>query len=106
MSKPGLESACARPHNLWVYQDEYRLAYLGAALICAIGRNHPFEQGNKRTALGAAIIFFENNGHVFDHPDTEDFAPLIIDVIAGDETEEVLAEELDLYLVEELFDLG
>ena len=98
-----LESACARPHNLWSYEDEYRLAHLGAALICAIGRNHPFLQGNKRTAFGAAVIFFENNGYVFDHPDSDDLAQLIEDAVLGHVHESALADELDDFLVEELF---
>lgn len=99
----GLESACARPRNLWVYDDEWRLAYLGAALICSLGRNHPFAQGNKRTALIGAMHFFENNDHTFTYEDVDDFAPLVEDCILGHVHESILAEELDLYLVEELF---
>lgn len=102
INEPGLESACARPRNIWLYEDEWRLAYLGAALICSIGRNHPFAQGNKRTALVAAMQFFENNGHTFTYEDLDDFAPLVEGCIVGDTHESVLAEELDYFLVEEL----
>jgi death-on-curing protein len=97
-----LESACARPYNLWAYDGEVRLAYLGTALIVGIARNHPFEQGNKRTAFVAALIFFENNGYILDYPDTEDFGPFLEAIMVGDEHESVLAEALDDYLVETL----
>lgn len=75
---------------------------MAAALIAGIGQNHPFAQGNKRTALGAAIIFIENNGYIFDHPDSEDFGPLIEAFIVGDLSEEAMAHEIDEYLIEEL----
>lgn len=97
-----LESACARPYNLWYYDGECRLAYLATSLIVGVARNHPFTQGNKRTAFVAALMFFENNGAVLDHPDTEDFGPFLEAIIVGDYHESALAEALDDYLVETL----
>lgn len=79
LNPSGLESACARPHNLWAHDGEDRLAYLGAALIAAIGWNHPFQRGHKRNALIAALVSFENNGYL-DHPDTDDFGPMVQNV--------------------------
>jgi len=102
LNEPGLESACARPQNLFAYEDEGRIAYLATALIIGIGRNHPFEQGNKRTGLAAGILFIQNNGWILDHPDSDDFGPLIESVIIGEIHESVLAEEIDDYLIEEL----
>lgn len=78
------------------------MACLATALIVGIGRNHPFEQGNKRTALAAALLFFRNNGWFLDHPDTDDFGPMIEGVITGEIHESVLVEELDDHLIEEL----
>tara|TARA_R110000851_G_scaffold264646_1_gene417229 strand:- start:536 stop:937 length:402 start_codon:yes stop_codon:yes gene_type:complete len=97
-----LESACARPHNLWSYQGEWRVAYLATSLIVGVARSHPFEQGNKRTAFVGALAFFQNNGHYLDHPDTEDFGPTLEGIIDKSIHESVLAEELDEYLVETL----
>ena len=103
LNEGGLESACARPINLYVYEGEDRIAYLATDLILGVGRNHPFEQGNKRTALAAAILFIQNNGWVLDHPDTDDFGPLIEAVITGETHPNALAEEIDEHLIEELW---
>lgn len=54
-----LLSALARPQNLLVYgEQEPDLATLAAAYAFGIVRNHPFIDGNKRTALVAARTFF------------------------------------------------
>jgi len=58
-----LESALARPRNLFAYSEEsvslYRLA---AAYSSGISSSHPFVDGNKRTALVAAYLFLALNG--------------------------------------------
>jgi death on curing protein len=51
-------------------------------LLFAIARNHPFEQGNKRTAFEAALIFLENNGYGFRAPDDPQLARAITAVIS------------------------
>jgi death on curing protein len=63
-----LESAVMRPVNRWHY-GEPDMASLAAHLLLGIGRNHPFEQGNKRTALAAATVFLRLNGYAFVAPD-------------------------------------
>lgn len=46
-----LESALARPHQLFAYGDPPPdLAALAASLAFGLARNHPFVDGNKRTA--------------------------------------------------------
>ncbi|MEM8865939.1 MAG: type II toxin-antitoxin system death-on-curing family toxin [Planctomycetota bacterium] len=49
---PGmLDSALSRPLNLWAYsQPKPDLAALAASLAHGIAKNHPFVDGNKRTA--------------------------------------------------------
>ena len=56
-----LSAALARPRNLYAYEsaDVYRLA---AAYAFGIARNHPFVDGNKRTALMAMYTFLRLNG--------------------------------------------
>jgi death-on-curing protein len=56
-----LASALARPQNLHAYRkaDACRLA---AAYGHGIAKNHPFVDGNKRTAFLATAIFLERNG--------------------------------------------
>ena len=56
------ESALARPVNLAHY-GEPDAADLAAAYGFGIARNHPFIDGNKRTALAAALTFLSLNGH-------------------------------------------
>lgn len=55
------ESALARPLNLAAYQSA-DLPALAAALGCGIARNHPFIDGNKRTAFVAVETFLGLNG--------------------------------------------
>ena len=59
---PGaLESALARPRNQWEYgQDD--LCQLAAAYAFGLARNHPFTDGNKRTAWVIARTFAMLNG--------------------------------------------
>ncbi len=56
-----LESALARPENLFAY-NEADLAALAAAYAFGIIRNHPFVDGNKRTGFMSAVLFLERNG--------------------------------------------
>ncbi|MDX2472163.1 MAG: type II toxin-antitoxin system death-on-curing family toxin [Candidatus Krumholzibacteria bacterium] len=57
-----LESAMAGPLNHFQYgeTDIYQLA---ATYAFALTKNHPFIDGNKRTAFAAAGVFLELNGH-------------------------------------------
>jgi death on curing protein len=59
-----LESAMARPQNLHAY-GEGDVAALAAAYAFGIIRNHPFVDGNKRTAFLTAALFLELNGFRF-----------------------------------------
>lgn len=57
-----LESALARPKNLMAY-GEPDLADLAASYGFGIARNHPFVDGNKRTAFVCVELFLQLNGH-------------------------------------------
>jgi death on curing protein len=58
-----LLSALARPQNLLAYGEPAPdLASLASAYAYGIARNHPFVDGNKRTALVAARTFLILNG--------------------------------------------
>jgi death-on-curing protein len=59
---PGLlESALAKPRNLFVY-GEPGMPELAAAYTAGIVQNHPFVDGNKRTGFLAGATFLELNG--------------------------------------------
>lgn len=58
-----LESALARPQQLHAYGDPPPdRVELAAALASGIARNHPFLDGNKRTAAVACETFLNLNG--------------------------------------------
>lgn len=58
-----LEAAAARPASSAFGEDAYpTLPEKAAALLHSIARNHPFTDGNKRTATVAAIFMFHING--------------------------------------------
>ena len=55
-----LESALARARNQWSY-GETDLCVLAAAYAYGVARNHPFADGNKRTAWVLARLFLALN---------------------------------------------
>lgn len=58
-----LDSALARPQQLHGYGDPLPdLAALAASLAFGLARNHPFIDGNKRTAATACETFIVLNG--------------------------------------------
>lgn len=61
-----LLSAIGRPQAVFAGNDLYPDIFTkAAALLDSLNRNHPFVDGNKRTAISAAIIFLEMNGCAF-----------------------------------------
>lgn len=58
-----LESALAQPEagfgGHWLHKDLYEMASAYAFHLC---KNHPFLDGNKRTAFVSAMLFLETNG--------------------------------------------
>jgi death on curing protein len=84
-----LESALARPINKFAYGDT-DLAVLAAAYGFGIAKNHPFVDGNKRTALASAIVFLGLNALDLDAPQ-ESATTIILGLAAGEVSEEALA---------------
>jgi death-on-curing protein len=67
-----LESALARPQQLFAYGDPPPdLAALAASLAHGLARNHPFVDGNKRTAAVACETFIRLNDAVLLADDLE-----------------------------------
>ena len=84
-----LESALARPQNQAAYGDP-TLAEMAAAYAFGVARNHPFIDGNKRTALAAADVFLQLNGYEIVVEEVEAVA-VIRDLAAGEIGEAELA---------------
>jgi len=78
-----LESAVAAPQASFggeaVYTDVLEIA---AAYLFFLCRNHPFVDGNKRTALGACVVFLRLNG-IEPNPDGPEWEELTLDVAAS-----------------------
>jgi death-on-curing protein len=59
-----LDSAIARPKNFYHY-EEADIIRLAAAYGYGICQNHPFVDGNKRTAFVVAVAFLRTNNYQF-----------------------------------------
>lgn len=85
-----LLSALARPQHLATY-GQPDAADLAASYAMGIARNHPFLDGNKRTALVvAAGLFLPLNGYKLATSDGE-IVRIMLSVADGSITEESLA---------------
>ncbi|EAB4417358.1 type II toxin-antitoxin system death-on-curing family toxin [Salmonella enterica] len=63
LREPGLVDAlCQRVINLHQYEAENDVFRLAAMYLTAISRGHVFADANKRTALGATLLFLYENG--------------------------------------------
>lgn len=83
-----LASALERPVNKWSYEGA-GLPELAAAHAFGLAKNHPFIDGNKRTALLALYTFLFINGVDFIVPEA-DAAAAILALAAGEVDEEGL----------------
>jgi death-on-curing protein len=77
-----LESALARPQQLYAYGEDPDLIDMAAAYTAGIVRNHPFVDGNKRTGFVVGVLFLEMNGHIFTARE-EDATQAVLSLAAG-----------------------
>lgn len=85
-----LESAMARPRNLAEY-GEPDPAAIAAAYAFGIARNHPFVDGNKRTAAVVSETFLMLNGYTLAASDAE-LVVAFVALAAGELGEDELAD--------------
>ncbi|WP_404424142.1 type II toxin-antitoxin system death-on-curing family toxin [Nibricoccus sp. IMCC34717] len=90
------ESALARPQNLHAY-GESDLATLAAAYAFGIAKNHPFLDGNKRTAFICAYVFLGLNGQELVMPE-EKAVDITLNLAASRISQESYAKQLQAYL--------
>jgi death-on-curing protein len=87
---PGLpDSALARAVNRWNHGDDDP-ALLAAAYAFGVARNHPFVDGNKRTAWVLARLFLAVNGHKLAFT-AEDAVTMMLALAAGELAEDFVA---------------
>jgi death-on-curing protein len=85
-----LQSALARPQQLYAYGDNPDGVDMAAAYIAGIVRNHPFVDGNKRTGFLVGVLLLELNGFHFTATE-ESAAQAILSLAAGTLDEPALA---------------
>ena len=88
-----LSSALAMPSSSferkYLHKDLFEQAAAYAFHIC---QNHPFIDGNKRTALAAALVFLYLNGIELDDP-KEELYEIMMKVAAGKATKVDIANK-------------
>jgi len=89
-----LMSALSLPESTfggeYLHKDIFKMA---ATYLYHICQNHPFIDGNKRTALAAALVFLDINGVEINDPEGILYE-LVIDVALGNKKKGAIAEIL------------
>ncbi len=87
-----LESALMKPQNVFLYSDVHvDYARLAASYAYGIATNHPFLDGNKRTALVVSLTFLYSNGYTFTGSYIEEY-DVFIKVASGQWNEDELTQ--------------
>jgi death-on-curing protein len=94
-----LSSALARAKNVLAYSDDADIAALAAAYAYGIAKNHPFIDGNKRTALVVMRTFLAVNGHDI-HASQEDKYIAFLSLADGSLDEDELIQWIRSRLIE------
>ena len=85
-----LDSALNRARQKWHYGETPDVPILAAAYAFGLSPNHPFRDGNKRTAFLAMIVFLGLNGWDFE-ADEADVVQAMVALAAGKLSEDDLA---------------
>lgn len=76
-SRALLESALDRGRNKLAYEPDSTLFELAASICFGVVKNHPFVDGNKRTALLATRLFLVMNGYEFEPAEEDEVVTMI-----------------------------
>jgi death-on-curing protein len=94
-----LESACARPINLWAYEQVDDAVALAVSLLFGIAQNHVFMQGNKRTGFIAALMMLRTNSwRLRPDIDSAELADAVVAVLRENVRERAFTEFLRQYV--------
>jgi len=93
-----LESALGKPKNLYHYSNpKPALSGMAASYAYGIALNHPFVDGNKRTALIACQLFLRLNGVQITASQAEKY-DTFIKLASGDLSEKSLAKWINEHI--------
>lgn len=90
-------SALNRAKNKYHYGGEEDLAVLAAAYLCGLCTTQGFSDGNKRTALNAALVFLQLNGLDLD-TELDELYQVAIQVARNAISEDALADWLRTHI--------
>ena len=93
-----LDSALARPRNLYAYEAVEDIQRLAVSYAVGILRNHPFFDGNKRAAFIALNLFLNLNGLRL-KADTQEASDIFLAVAGGKMNEESLVAWILMHTV-------
>lgn len=93
-----LEAVLARPRQKWTYDPDADQALHAAAYGYGVATSHPFNDGNKRSALLAMVVFLDLNGFGLTATEIE-VVPTILELAAGKLTEQDLRAWLVKHMV-------
>lgn len=89
-----LDSALNKPVQMWHYKEpKPNIPTLAAAYAYGLANNHPFVDGNKRTAAIACEVFLLLNGYEFTVSETEKY-PHYYGLASGEHSQESFTEWL------------
>jgi death-on-curing protein len=88
-----LEAALARPRQKRHYEPTSDLPTLAAAYGYGLSRSHPYQDGNKRTAFLAMVVFLDLNGWSF-RAEEDEVVTAMVGLAAGGLSEAALASWL------------
>jgi death on curing protein len=86
-----LDAALAAPKATFDGQYLMDLFEMAAAYVVSLAHNHPFMDGNKRTAVGTALAFLSINGFKIEESRDEELADLLLDFLNKSATKDDLA---------------
>ena len=89
-----LESAIGAPHASFSGQFLMDIFEMAATYLNSIAINHPFLDGNKRTALASSLTFLFMNGHEIEESYDEELADKTLDLVTRKITKSDLAKHL------------
>ena len=95
-----LELAVAKPNIHYHYRNIEDVVSLATTLLFGLARNHPFEQGNRRTGFLSAVVFLELNGYAIDPADTDFLGRLVVAALKDRMSEDDFADIVRLRTVE------
>ena len=96
-----LESALAQPQATFFGEFLHpTISDQAAAYLYHIAKNHPFMDGNKRTAFATMIAFLSMNGYDLNLSSEEAYT-LVMRIAQGEMTKEEISEFIQQYLLTE-----